>query len=194
MNEGDIMAEDNKNVEVPTLESHHYFLLCKEIDMTSAEEVVKFILERNLMVEDRPSEIRLILNSPGGETQSSFAITDVIEASSIPIWTYGLGNLQSAALAIFIAGEKKHRYITKNTSILSHQFSWGTVGKEHELVAARREIDLTTNRIYEHYKKYTKQPQKIIKEVLLPPEDVWLSAKEAIKYGCADVIMNSIVP
>ena len=65
------MPEDKKNIEVPTLESYHYFLLCKEIDMASAEEVIKFILERNLMLEDRPSEIRLILNSPGGETQSA---------------------------------------------------------------------------------------------------------------------------
>ena len=187
------MSEDKKTIEVPTLESHHYFLLCKEIDMPAAEEVIKFILERNLMTEERPTEIRLILNSPGGETQSAFAITDVMEASSIPIWTYGLGNLQSAALAIFIAGEKKHRYITKNTSILSHQFAWITMGKEHELVAARREIDLTTDRIKDHYKKHTKQPQNIIKSVLLPPEDVWLSAKEAVKYGCADVIMNHII-
>lgn len=185
------MAEDKKNVEVPTLESHHYFLLCKEIDASSAEEAVKFILERNLMVEDRPNEIRLIINSPGGETQSAFAITDVMEASSIPIWTYGLGNLQSAALAIFIAGKKGHRYITKNTSILSHQFTWATMGKEHELVAARKEIDLTAFRLQDHYKKYTKQPISIIKKVLLPPEDVWLSSKEAVKYGCADVIMKA---
>ena len=184
------MSEDKKNVEVPTLESHHYFLLCKEIDASSAEEVAKFILERNLMMEDRPSEIRLIINSPGGETQSAFAITDVMEASSIPIWTYGLGNLQSAALAIFIAGTKGHRYITRNTSILSHQFAWATMGKEHELVAARKEIDLTTERTKEHYKKHTKQSMTTIQKILLPPEDVWLSAREAIKYGCADVIMK----
>jgi ATP-dependent Clp endopeptidase proteolytic subunit ClpP len=188
------MPEDKKNIEVPTLESYHYFLLCKEIDMASAEEVIKFILERNLMLEDRPSEIRLILNSPGGETQSAFAITDVMEASSIPIWTYGLGNLQSAALAIFIAGKKGHRYITKNTSILSHQFAWMTVGKEHELVAAKKEIDLTTLRVQDHYKKYTKQPITTIKKVLLPPQDVWLSANEAKKYGCADVIMKEFKP
>jgi ATP-dependent protease ClpP protease subunit len=173
------MPEDKKNIEVPTLESYHYFLLCKEIDMASAEEVIKFILERNLMLEDRPSEIRLI---------------DVMEASSIPIWTYGLGNLQSAALAIFIAGKKGHRYITKNTSILSHQFAWMTVGKEHELVAAKKEIDLTTLRVQDHYKKYTKQPITTIKKVLLPPQDVWLSANEAKKYGCADVIMKEFKP
>ena len=30
--------------------------------------------------------------------------------------------------------------------------------------------------------------QKKIRELLLPAEDVWLSAKEAVKYGIADKI------
>ena len=182
--------EKKKEVEVPTLESQHYFLLAKEIESSSAEEVMKFILERNLM-DDKPSEIRLIIHSAGGETQSAFAITDVIEASSIPVYTYGLGNLQSAALAIFIAGDKGHRYLTKNTSILSHQFSWGTSGKEHDLYAGNKEINLTTKRIFDHFKKHTKQPEKVIRKTLLPPSDVWLTANEAVKYGCADVIMKA---
>jgi ATP-dependent protease ClpP protease subunit len=32
--------------------------------------------------------------------------------------------------------------------------------------------------------------EKDIKKYLLPPEDVWLTAKEAIKYGIADEIVD----
>jgi ATP-dependent protease ClpP protease subunit len=185
------MSDDKKkDIEVPTLESQHYFLLAKDIDSGSAEDIIKFIIERNLM-DEPPPDIRIIIHSAGGETQSAFAITDMMEASSIPIWTYGIGNLQSAALAIFIAGDKGHRYLTRNTSILSHQFSWGTSGKEHDLYAGNKEINLTTKRVFDHYKKHTKQPDKIIKTKLLPPSDVWLTDKEAVKFGCADVIMKS---
>ena len=39
-----------------------------------------------------------------------------------------------------------------------------------------------------HYKKCTGMTEKKIREILLPAEDVWLSAKEAVKHGIADKI------
>ena len=32
--------------------------------------------------------------------------------------------------------------------------------------------------------------EKKIREILLPPQDVWLSADEAVKYGIADEIVK----
>ena len=81
--------------------------------------------------------------------------------------------------------------ITPNTSILSHQYSWGSVGKEHELFARVKEFELSTARMMEHYKKCTGLSEKKIREILLPAEDVWLSAKEAVKYGIADKIVST---
>jgi len=184
------MPDEKKVNAVPSLGEINYFLLNKDIDTTSTGEVMSFILERNFM-QQRPSEIRLIINSTGGDLTSAMALTDVMEASSIPIWTYGLGCVCSAALIVFITGQKGKRFITKNTSILSHQFSWGMVGKEHELVASVREIDLTKKRVFDHYKKHTKQSDATIKKYLLPAEDCWLSGNEAVKWGLADNIMKS---
>ena len=39
-----------------------------------------------------------------------------------------------------------------------------------------------------HYKKCSGLSDKIIREKLLPPQDVWLSAEEAIKFGLSDKI------
>jgi ATP-dependent protease ClpP protease subunit len=39
-----------------------------------------------------------------------------------------------------------------------------------------------------HYKKCTGLNEKKIREILLPPQDVWLSAEEAVKHGIADKI------
>jgi len=88
----------------------------------------------------------------------------------------------------FIAGEKGHRLITPNTSILSHQWSAGAFGKEHELLATGRQFDLTTKRMIAHYKKCTGLDEQTIREKLLPPQDVWLSAQEAKKYNLTDSV------
>ena len=80
--------------------------------------------------------------------------------------------------------------MTRNTSILSHQFSWGSFGKEHELMASVTEFNNTSRRLIDHYKKCTGQTEATIKKYLLPPEDVWLTAKEAVKYGLADHVVD----
>jgi ATP-dependent Clp protease protease subunit len=177
---------DEKN-SIKSLEEHHYYLFHEEFNNASVAEAMRFILERNLM-ETPPKLMKLIINSPGGDVASAFALIDTIKGSKIPIYTYGLGQISSCGLLTFIAGTKGHRYITNNTVILSHQFFWGTVGKEHELMAAVREFDNTSKRIIDHYMKCTGLTAEEIKKYLLPPEDVWLISEEALKYGLADKI------
>jgi ATP-dependent Clp protease protease subunit len=92
---------------------------------------------------------------------------------------------------MFISGEKGKRILTPNTSILSHQYSWGTYGKEHELFAVVKEFDLTTQRMIAHYRKCTGLTEEKIRKYLLPPHDVWLSAKEAKKLGLCDSIKST---
>lgn len=163
-------------------------LLIGEINNQSCEKVVQFILEKNFENFDDIKHLTLIVNSTGGDISAAFAIIDIMRGSKIPIHTVGLGLIASCGLLIFIAGESGHRVLTPNTSILSHQWSWGRYGKEHELVAATKEFDLTTERMIEHYKKCTGLDKKTVEEKLLPPHDVWLSAKEAKKYNICDKI------
>lgn len=184
-----VVEKDNKT-EIPCLEDHHYFLFNKEFDATSCGEAMEFIIVRNLMSRGKPKAIKMIINSPGGEVASAFALIDTMHGSKIPIYTYGMGEISSCGLMTFIAGEKGHRYITKNTSILSHQYSWGASGKQHELMARVKEFENTHNRILEHYKLCTGMSEASIKKYLLPPEDVWLTPAEAVKYKVADKIDN----
>jgi len=161
-------------------------------DSTTTKQVINTIIEKNLLPQaERPKEITLVINSPGGQVHSAFALIDTMKGSAIPIKTIGLGMIASCGILTFMAGTKGRRFITPNTSILSHQYSWGSAGKEHELFARVREFELSTARMIDHYKKCTGLSEKKIREILLPAEDVWLSAKEAVKYGIADKIITT---
>jgi ATP-dependent Clp protease protease subunit len=161
-------------------------------DSTTTKPVINTIIEKNLLPQsERPKEITLVINSPGGEVHSAFALIDTMKGSAIPVKTIGLGMIASCGLLTFMSGTKGKRLLTPNTSILSHQYSWGSAGKEHELFARVREFELSTARMIDHYKKCTGMSEKKIREVLLPAEDVWLSAKEAVKYGIADKIVST---
>lgn len=185
-----MIAPKEEKSNIPTLEEHHYFLFNKDFDQMSTGEAIRFIIERNLMEKDRPAMMKMIINSYGGEVSSAFSLIDTIKGSKIPVYTYGLGVVASSGLLTFIAGQKGKRFVTRNTSILSHQFTWGSFGKEHELMATVKEFNNTSERIIDHYKRCTGMTEKNIKKYLLPSEDVWLTAKEAVKYGLADEIID----
>lgn len=164
-----------------------YHLLFGEIDEESARETCEWLLEASFS-DDAPSTLTLVINSPGGSLAGGFAITDMIRASQLKVRTVGVGQIQSAGLLIFMAGTKGERVLTPNTTIMSHQYSWGSGGKHHELIAATKEFKLTHERMLEHYKLHTNLREKEISRILLPAEDVFLSAEEALKYGICDRI------
>jgi ATP-dependent Clp protease protease subunit len=133
-------------------------------------------------------ELLLMICSEGGDVNSAFALIDVMRSSRVPIKTVGLGQIASAGLLIFLAGANGRRILTPNTSILSHQFSWGSDGKAHELFATIKEFELTHQRMIEHYKVSTGLSEDKIKQSLLPPHDVWLTAEEALAAGICDSV------
>ena len=161
----------------------------EEINLQTAKQTVEWIFECNFQ-EERPDMLNLVITSPGGELSAAFAIIDAMRGSAIPIRTIGLGEIASAGLMIFIAGTKGVRLLTPNTSILSHQYSWGAFGKEHELFATVKQFDLTTKKMIAHYKKCSGLSEAKIKELLLPPQDMWLSASEAKSLGLCDEVKD----
>ena len=169
--------------------AHSFFLLMEDISLGSVKPCIEWILQTNFD-EQRPELMNLMICSPGGDLSAAFALIDVMRGSSIPIRTIGLGQIASAGLLVFVSGAKGQRILTPNTSILSHQYSWGTYGKEHELFATVKEFDLTTKRMIMHYKKCTGLSEIKVRETLLPPHDIWLSAEESKKLGLCDLVKD----
>jgi len=178
----------DESVDINSEPKASIFLLFEEIDNSSSKAVCEWILNSNFGVGQRPDILNLVVNSPGGSLNDAYAVIDIMQSSQIPVRTIGLGQIQSAGLMIFLAGSPGERILTPNTSIMSHQYSWGSMGKHNELIAIRKEFDLTYDRMLNHYKKHTKLSLADIKKYLLPSEDVYLSAEEALKYKICDKI------
>jgi len=177
--------------ELPTDEADLYklgiYLLMDSITPESCKDAIEFILKQN-SEKKKQKKLQFMICSNGGDVPPCFALIDIMRGSGIPIHTVGLGVIASCGLLLFITGEKGQRILTPNTSILSHQYSWGSWGKEHELFAQVKEFELSSRRLVEHYKRCTGLSEEDIRTYLLPPEDVWLSGKEAKKLGICDNI------
>lgn len=185
---------DKSSIEYATpgeaLVDHGIYVLMSDIDADSVKPVIEWILHENHVRKKRYKELLLMICSDGGNLEDAFALIDVMRSSKIPIKTVGLGSIASSGLLIFLAGTRGRRVLTPNTSIMSHQFSWGSSGKVHELFATVKEFQLVEQRMVEHYRVTTNLDDDTIRKVLLPPQDVYLSAQEALQYNICDAVAD----
>lgn len=168
---------------------NNFYCLFDEITDENAREVTEWILANNLApTGEQPDVLNLMINSPGGSVSAGFAIIDMMRGSKIPVRTIGLGCVASSGLLIFMSGQKGYRVLAENTSILSHQFSGGNIGKSHDLLAMNVEYSNIQNRLTNHMAKCTGLTEKEVISKLMPPSDIWLLPKEAVKLGLADSV------
>lgn len=165
------------------------FILFGQIDLDVAASTVEWILNNNSL-DEPPEVLNLLINSPGGDLYAAWSIIDMIQGSSIPVRTIGLGQIASAGLLIFISGHPGLRTLSENCSIMSHQYYWGVEGKHHELLAVQKEYTLTQTRLSNHFTKTCGLNKKDIDKYLMPPHDVYLSATEAQRLGLCDIVKN----
>jgi ATP-dependent Clp endopeptidase proteolytic subunit ClpP len=169
--------------------SRNIFFISGEIEAKIIEKAIKWILYENMHPAEN-KKLTMYINSEGGNLMDAFALIDVMKLSKCPIRTIAVGSLMSAAFMIFIAGTKGERFISKNTTILSHQFSMEQEGKAHEIQAAMNEVKFCNERMVSIISECCNMRRDTIEKKLLPPSDVWLTAKDAIRLGVADKILT----
>ena len=95
-------------------------IISQQINSELAERVVSQIIDINnydaqmaVVNTYEPEPIEIFINSGGGSVTDGFAIIGAMEMSETPIITYGLGQVASMALAIFISGDFRvaHRHV-----------------------------------------------------------------------------------
>ena len=169
------------------------FVLAGEINEKTTKECVDWILKEN--ANNEFSHLNLYINSGGGEVCSGFSVVNIMKQSKLPVYTYGIGRIMSCGLIIFMAGHRGKRFLNKNTRILSHQLSSEVWGSLSDLKDSLKECEYVQKTIRDHYMdclniKDRKEKLRIINEVLLIDNDVYLTPQQLMKYGGADRVVK----
>ena len=142
-----------------------------------------------LELEDPEKEIKVFINSPGGDADAGFAIYDMMKFIKPKIKNVCAGVAASAAVIILLGTGKENRVSLPNSRILIHQPSTGVHGtasdiqiEASEILKCREKINRMisdeTNREFEKVENDTKR-------------NYWMSAEEAVEYGLISKIINT---
>jgi ATP-dependent Clp protease protease subunit len=143
-----------------------------------------------LQNENADADISVYLNSPGGVITSGMAIYDTMQFVGCNVATYCLGQAASMGAVLLAAGTKGKRFVLPNSRILIHQPLGGARGTATDINIQAEEILRMRARLNEILARHTGQPlQKIEEDV---DRDRFMSAEEAVAYGLADQIIQSL--
>lgn len=162
-------------------------LLSKPVDDKMVESVSAqlFIMQE----DDAHKPITVYVNSPGGAADCGFAIYDLFRYVQPKVITVCSGICASAAILIFLGGQKGSRYSLPNSRFLLHQPSTQAQGTASDLQITAQEIIKLRSRYNEIVgREIGKSPEQITQDCA---RDFWLSAEEAQRYGLIDQVIIS---
>lgn len=169
------------------LEDRGIIILNDVINKQSLAEPTSKILSLNFD-ESFTDSIQLVINSPGGALDASFAFIDMLGSLRLPVRTIAMGEICSAATMIFVTGDE--RVMSPNSMAMVHHFSMGVEGPYPALLENRKLQDLFYGKMLNHFlrnSKYTKQADVL--KYILKDHDNWLTPEEMKKHGLCDIIM-----
>ena len=157
-----------------------------ELDDTVANLIIAQLL--HLEAEAPGKDIRVYINSPGGDMTALFAIYDTMHLLRCDVSTVCIGQAASAAAVILAGGTKGKRFALPNARVLIHQPHGGAQGQSTDLELAVKEMVLLRDRMTACLAADTGQTlERITADI---DRDFILRGPDAVDYGLVDHILE----
>jgi len=161
-------------------------IVTDEVNKKMAERVITQLL---LLEAESNDDIKIFINSPGGDADAGFAMYDMIRFVKPKVKAVCAGVVASAAVIILLGAKKQDRYSLPSSRILIHQPSTGIHGTASDIQIEANEILKCREKINRLISEET--GQTIGKVETDTKRNFWMSAEEARQYGLVNKIISS---
>lgn len=141
-----------------------------------------------LASKDPGKDIKLYINTPGGNVTSGLAIYDTMQHVNCDVSTICIGMAASMGAVLLAAGAKGKRFILPNSEVLLHQVAGGVSGQAADIEIAARQILKVKAKLNHILAKHTGRVLSVIEKDT--DRDFYLTAEEAKKYGVVDEVIK----
>ena len=157
-------------------------------------DVANLLIAQLLHLEaDAPSkDIRLYINSPGGDMTALFGVYDTMQCIRPDVATYCIGQAASAAAVLLAGGAAGKRSALPNARVLIHQPWGGAQGQSTDMERQVREMVNLRERMVGVLAKHTGQTTEQITTDI--DRDYILRGEDAVGYGLIDQVLSPAEP
>lgn len=167
---------------------NHRYIFSDQVKESSATALINALTKWSRVSPE--CDIEVVINSPGGDIISGFAIVDFIHSlkdAGHNIRTHAIGMAASMGGVLLQAGTT--RSMGSNAILLIHQGSLGAVGNFGEVEDRVKLMELFHERILDLF--VSRSGGKVTKAYIKrnwSRRDWWISAPEALKLGLVDEV------
>lgn len=170
-------------------------MLCDRIIFLQGEvedNMANLIVSQLLFLEsESPTEsITLYVNSPGGSVTAGLAIINTMKFIKCKVHTIGIGMCASMGACILAAGEKGHRVVLQDTTVMIHQVSSGTKGQVTDQEIAIEFSKSLKKKLNQYLSDWTYGKVDYDTMVQMCERDNYLSSEKALEAGLIDEILT----
>ena len=177
---------NKKNLSDISLFEERIIFLNKEIDDECARETIEKLLKLDI---HNHRDITMYINSPGGSVSAGLAIYNTMNMIKSDVSTICIGRTASMASVLLVNGAKGKRYILPNAEVMIHEVSGYSMGKLTEMQDKLKHSKSLNFKLWKILSNKTNKSMSEIKKDITR-KDSWLNAKEALKYGFVDKILQ----
>lgn len=141
-----------------------------------------------LAADDPEAEIDFYINSPGGSVYNGLAIKDVIDSIPCKVNTVGVGMCASMGAYLLSCGTGVRKAM-KNTRIMIHSVSSGTIGTFHDMKIDYEETKFLQDQLMMDIAGFSKGMSTVEQIEELCKRDHYMSAAEAVSLGLIDKVV-----
>lgn len=191
--EYDLKLPDPCLVDYYTNKKNRLITIDFDIDNSLMREIGELIIEYNrqdkgIPVDER-EKIVILINSYGGDLESTYATIAIMELSKTPIITVNMNCAYSAAGLLLLAGHK--RYCMPRSQMLIHSGSASGISGNYEDV---QENAKSYKKMVEDMREFILAKTKIDKALFNKnkSKDWYLDYNQQVSLGCVDGILDDL--
>ncbi|HQU30799.1 MAG TPA: ATP-dependent Clp protease proteolytic subunit [Candidatus Brocadia sapporoensis] len=161
-------------------------MVSDEVSKKMAQQIMTQLI---LLEGESDEDIKMFINSPGGDADAGFAIYDMMRFIKPKVKAICAGVAASAAVIILLGAKKENRFSLPNARVLIHQPSTGIHGTAADIQIEASEILKCREKINRLISVETGQPLEKVETDT--KRNFWMSAEEAFKYGLVRKIIQT---
>lgn len=154
------------------------------------EDVANIIIAQLIFLEheDPKKDIKLYINSPGGQVTAGMAMYDTMQFIQPDVATICVGIAASMGAVLLCAGAAGKRAALPNAEVMIHQVMGGAEGQASDIEISARHILKTKDKLNHILAQHTGQNLKKVEKDT--DRDYYMSSEEAKEYGIIDTIIT----
>lgn len=143
--------------------------------------------DKNIPIEDR-KPIKLFIDSPGGDLETTLAFVGLVGLSKTPVHTINAGIAYSGGGLILMSGHK--RFAMPNSQTLIHSGSGGTYGTFEQTTEQMKNYKQLVEKMKNFIISHTNIDQKLFKKN--QTKDWFITTEEQVSLGIVDKIVEDL--